>query len=397
MRKQKIVIFLTVLIDVLGLGLVVPIMPLYVEKFGASPFLIAAFFSIYSLFQFVASPVLGALSDKYGRRPVLIISLFGTAIGWFIFALANNMILLFIGRILDGITGGNISTAQSYLVDLSKTPKERTENLGLIGMAFGIGFIMGPAIGGVLSHFGITVPFLVAGLLALFNTIAAYFVLPETNLNKDHSRKVSYNPLKPIVNGMKNARLRVFLIAWLMFSMAITLQQSIFTLFINRQFGFNETVAGYLMTLVGVIVLINQGFLLRRVWLKRFAEPFLELASMAVMVVSFIGFSVGILWAFIAFLILFAFSHSVLRVVTNSQIVGMAEENKKGEVIGLTQGLMSLASIIMPLIGGFLFEINIHAPWILAAAIMLMTFIMVLIERRLVSRAKLSTEIPPTV
>lgn len=151
MKKQKIIIFLTVFIDVVGIGLVIPTLPLYVERYGATPLVAMTFFAVYAFCQFFGAPFLGSLSDRIGRRPVLIVSLLGTSLGWFMFALANSLPLLFLARIIDGITGGNISTAQSYLVDISRNDRERTENFGIIGASFGMGFILGPALGGVLT------------------------------------------------------------------------------------------------------------------------------------------------------------------------------------------------------------------------------------------------------
>lgn len=395
MNRQKIIILLTVFIDVVGIGLVLPTLPLYVERFGASPIVATVFFAVYALFQFFSAPILGAWSDKIGRRPVLIISLFGTAAGWFVFALANSLPLLFVGRIIDGITGGNISTAQSYLVDISKTPKERTENLGLIGASFGIGFILGPALGAALSGFGPSVPFWAAGIVTLLNSIAALFFLPESLHQKDAGRKISLNPFGPIWRGLMNKKLNLYLISWLLFSLAFTIFQSIFTLFTNRQFQFDAIHSGYLMALVGVIVAANQGFFLKRFWLKRFPEPLLEIAAMVVIIFIFIGFSVNNFAVFIFSLVVFAFTSSILRVVTNSQIAGAAPGNQKGEIIGIVQGLTSLAAIIIPPLCGYVFELNIVWPWYMASAIMFAAAVFTVVARKKIQKAALPVTAEP--
>jgi len=389
MNRQKLIILLTVFIDVVGIGLVIPTLPLYVEKFGATAFVATTFFAVYSLFQFFSAPLLGALSDKIGRRPVLIVSLFGTAIGWFVFALANSLPLLFLGRIIDGITGGNISTAQSYLVDISKTPKERTENLGLIGAAFGIGFILGPALGAALAGFDPTAPFWVAGIVSLLNSIAAVFFLPESLHKKDVTRKLSPNPFGPIWRGLTNPKLNLYLISWLLFSLAFTNLQTIFTLYTNRQFQFDAVHSGYLLALVGVIVAANQGFFLKRFWLKYFQEPLLEISAMVLMVFVFLGFSIDDFPVFIASLVLFAFSSSILRVVVNSQIAGAAPDNQKGEIIGIVQGLTSLAAIIIPPLSGYVFEYNIDGPWYMASAIMFIAVIFTYSGRKRIEKARM--------
>src|SRR5918996_3614694 len=180
-RSPLIVIFTTVFIDLVGFGIVIPVLPFYAEGtvFNATPRTVGLLFASYSVMQLIFSPILGGLSDKYGRRPVLFLSIIGTGIGFLMLGVADSLWMLFAGRILDGITGGNISTAQAYIADVT-TNEDRAKGMGLIGAAFGLGFIFGPAIGGILSRWGIHVPFLFAGALSLANAVLLYFVLPET-------------------------------------------------------------------------------------------------------------------------------------------------------------------------------------------------------------------------
>jgi multidrug resistance protein len=188
MQKQKLIIVFTVLVDVIGFGIVVPILPYYVTSFGASPIVVTLMFSSFSLCAFLSSPFLGALSDRIGRRPVLIVSIMSTAIGWFVFSSAHSIMFLFLGRIIDGCAAGNFTTAQSYLVDISKDEKERTSNLGLVGAAFGIGFMIGPMMGGLLGKVSPSFPFFIAGVLATINTISALFFLPETHHHRESAQ-----------------------------------------------------------------------------------------------------------------------------------------------------------------------------------------------------------------
>src|SRR5579862_3732043 len=159
MKREKLIIVFTVFVDVIGFGIVIPILPFYVSSFGASPVTITMMFASFSLCAFLSSPFLGALSDRIGRRPVLLISILSTAIGWIVFASANSIVFLFLGRIIDGCAAGNFTTAQSYLVDISRDEKERSANLGIIGATFGIAFIVGPLMGGVLSKVSHAFPF----------------------------------------------------------------------------------------------------------------------------------------------------------------------------------------------------------------------------------------------
>jgi MFS transporter, DHA1 family, tetracycline resistance protein len=185
------IIFVTVFIDLIGFGMVIPILPFYANQspFNATPFEIGVLFSIYSWMQFFFSPLLGRLSDKYGRRPILFISLLGSAIGYLVIGLAGTLPLVFLGRIISGITGANISTAQAYIADVT-TKENRAKGMGLFGAAFGLGFILGPAIAGVLSKYGVHVPFFFAAILSLTSASAVYFLLPES-LNRESRTDVT--------------------------------------------------------------------------------------------------------------------------------------------------------------------------------------------------------------
>src|SRR5882724_1852461 len=194
-RSSLLLIFTTVFIDLIGFGIVIPVLPIYAEKFHASPLTIGFLLASFSLFQFFATPVLGRLSDKYGRRPILFLSLAGTSVAFLTMGLATSLWLLFAARILDGITGGNISTAQAYIADIT-TPENRAKGLGMIGAAFGLGFIVGPALGGLLSDFSYTAPFFFASALAAANAILLYFRLPET-VKRDRSFTANAIARKP--------------------------------------------------------------------------------------------------------------------------------------------------------------------------------------------------------
>jgi MFS family permease len=214
LQKEKIIIVLTVLIDVLGLGIIIPVLPFYVKSFGASAFTLTLLFSVFSLFSFISGPFLGALSDRIGRRPVLIVSILSTAIGWFVFASAHAIWVLFLGRIIDGMAAGNLPIAQSYLVDIARDDKERTSNLGIIGAVFGIGFIIGPAIGAALSSMSHALPFFFVAGLASLNVIGAFFFLPETHKHLDKEKKMALNPLRPLTNAVRDKSLLSRYLAW---------------------------------------------------------------------------------------------------------------------------------------------------------------------------------------
>jgi DHA1 family tetracycline resistance protein-like MFS transporter len=367
MKKTKLIIVFTVLVDVIGFGIVIPILPFYATEMGASAAIVTFLFASYSLFAFFSSPLLGAVSDKIGRRPVLILSIASTAIGWFVFAGAPSILFLFLGRFIDGAAAGNFSIAQSYLVDISESEEERTVNLGLIGAMFGIGFMLGPVIGGVLAKISHSTPFWFAGGLASINAVMAYFFLPETNITRNTERRVNLNPLAPLQRAVRDTAVRPLYVTWIMFGLANITSQTVFSLFVSKEFGFDAFVTGLTFTGMGVIVAINQGFLLKRFWLKKFSEPVLEKIMLWALI---IGIGLFVTKSLILFLIATLFigtGQSVFRVVLTSQVAGTADPQSKGEKLGMLSSLMSMCMIIGPILSGPLFEINDAIPYYVAA------------------------------
>src|SRR5947209_9164086 len=247
-RSPLLVIFITVFIDLVGFGIVIPVLPFYAEgtKFGATPSQVGLLFASYSVMQLIFSPVLGRLSDKYGRRPVLLFSLLGTAAGFLVLGMAGALWMLFVGRIIDGISGGNISTAQAYIADIT-TPENRAKGMGMIGAAFGLGFTLGPAIGGILSKWdinalgyhipGISVPFIFAGCLAFANATLLYFTLPET-VTPDHPARASAatGRWSQFFAALKQSRLAFVLLIYFLFVTAFSIMTTSFALFTMYRF-----------------------------------------------------------------------------------------------------------------------------------------------------------------
>src|SRR6185436_12813150 len=276
-RSPLIVIFITVFIDLVGFGIVIPVLPYYAEgtRFGATPRSVGLLFASYSVMQLVFSPVLGRLSDRYGRRPVLLMSLLGTAFGFLILGFATTLAMLFLGRIIDGISGGNISTAQAYIADVT-TKENRAKGMGLIGAAFGLGFVFGPAIGGIMSRWGINVPFLFAGGLAFANAILLYFTLPET-VTADHPARISAaagRGWKQLLEALGKQQLAFVLTIYFLSIVAFSIMTASFSLFMMFRLGYDAFHNGWIFAFVGVISAIIQGGLIGRL-VKRFGEPWL--------------------------------------------------------------------------------------------------------------------------
>jgi DHA1 family tetracycline resistance protein-like MFS transporter len=354
-RSPLVVIFTTIFIDLLGFGIVIPVLPFYATgtHFNATPRMIGLLFASYSVMQLIFSPVLGRLSDKYGRRPVLLISIIGTGIGFLILGFATTLWMLFLGRILDGITGGNISTAQAYIADIT-TKEERAKGMGLLGAAFGLGFIFGPAIGGILSRWGIHVPFLFAASLCFANALLLYFTLPET-ITPDHPARVSAaggRGFAQLIDSLKQPRLGFVLTIYFLFIVAFSIMTTSFSLYTMFRFGYDAQHNGYLFAYVGIIAVIIQGGLIGRL-VRRFGELSLVIVGAlffagSLFAVPFVGPQTGGLLALLIGGGIFSLGNSLSTPALTSlasKSVGPADQ---GSVMGVVQSAGSLARAVGP-------------------------------------------------
>ena len=360
-RSPLLVIFTTVFIDLVGFGIVIPVLPFYAEGtiFNATPRTVGLLFASYSVMQLIFSPILGRLSDKYGRRPVLLISIIGTGIGFLILGFANTLWMLFAGRILDGITGGNISTAQAYIADVT-TKEERAKGMGLVGAAFGLGFIFGPAIGGILSRWGIHVPFFFAAGLCFANAILLYFTLPET-VTKDHPARVSAaggRGLSQLVRSLSQPRLGFVLTIYFLFIVAFSIMTTSFSLYTMFRFGYDAQHTGYLFAYVGIIAVIVQGGLIGKL-VKRFGElPLVIIGALcfafSLFAVPFVGPHTGGLLALLIGGGVFSLGNSLATPALTSLASKSAGPTEQGAVLGVTQSAASLARAVGPSIAAVL-------------------------------------------
>ena len=365
-RSPLIVIFTTVFIDLVGFGIVIPVLPFYAEgtAFNATPRTVGLLFASYSIMQLIFSPILGGLSDKHGRRPVLLLSIIGTGIGFLVLGSARNVLMLFIGRILDGITGGNISTAQAYIADIT-TEENRAKGMGLIGAAFGLGFIFGPAIGGILSQWGIHVPFFFAAALCFANATLLYFTLPET-VTADHPAKNSAargRGLGQVIASLKQPRLAFILVIYFLFIVAFSIMTTSFSLYTMFRFGYDATHTGYLFAYVGLIAVIIQGGLIGRL-VKRFGELPLVIVgalcfAISLFAVPFVGPAAGGLAALLVGGGVFSMGNSLATPALTSLASKSAGPAEQGAVLGVTQSTASLARAVGPSIAALLISSSI--------------------------------------
>lgn len=360
-NAKLIFIFVTILVDVIGLGIIIPVIPSLIENLTDTGIVGAARFGgwlmfSYAIMQFVFSPILGNLSDRFGRRPVLLFSLFGLGIDYLIHAYAPNIIWLFIGRILAGICGASFTTASAYIADIS-TPEKKAQNFGLVGAAFGVGFIIGPVMGGILSKWGVSVPFLAAAALTFVNVIYGYFFIPES-LSVENRRKFDIkraNPIGSLIQIKKYPMVAGLIISIFLLNIANHAIHSNWTFYTMFKFNWDETMVGYSLGVVGLLVAIVQGGLVR-VILSKFGEKrtiFLGITlwGIGMFLFSFASSS----WMMFAILVPYCFG-GVAGPAIQGAISNQIPNNEQGELQGALTSLVSLTSIIGPLLMTNLFS-----------------------------------------
>ncbi|EFO79314.1 major facilitator superfamily MFS_1 [Oscillochloris trichoides DG-6] len=388
-RSPLIFIFLTVFIDLLSVGIVVPLLPYYVKLIEQADtswitsnraLIVGALAASYALFQFLFSPVLGALSDRFGRRPVLLISLAGTGISYIIFGIADQLLplgigvvlsVLFFARIMDGITGANISTAQAYIADVTK-PEDRAKGLGLIGAAFGMGFMLGPAIGGLLSTISLSTPAFVAAALTFANVIFGFFRLPES-LPVERRTQVPFrkmNPISRLQGVVQNTDIRPLLLGALLVNFAFAGLQNNFAVFSDIRFGLGPTENAFMFAFIGLMAVLMQGFLLRKL-LPRFGEPRLAVMGLGLMTFGFAMIAAApAAWMLYPALGVLAAGSGMATPSITSMISRSVAPEAQGSILGGVQSFNSLMMVAGPLFAGTIFDlIGPAAPYVSGALI----------------------------
>jgi len=387
-------IFITLLIDIVGLGIILPVLPKLIQQLTGSGMSEASRYGgwmmfAYAAMQFLFAPVIGGLSDRYGRRPILLVSLFGFGANYLLMALSNHIIWLFIGRMLAGIAGASITTATAYIADVSP-PEKKAQNFGLIGMAFGIGFILGPVLGGIMGQFGTRWPFYTAAVLGFLNTLFGWFFLPES-LKPELRRAFQWKRANPIGSFRalnRHMSIRGLALALGLVYIAIQSVQSTWSFYTMYRFGWSEAMVGYSLGVAGLLVALVQGGLIRIV------TP--RLGSR---ISAFIGLS-----CYATGLLLIAFSNAgwmmfacqfvyCMGGLTGPSIQGIMSNTvpatEQGELQGLLAGLVSLSAIIGPPMMSNLFSYfsGANAPVYFPGAAFLTGGVLVIISIMIVRRA----------
>ena len=361
------IVFTTVLIDLIGFGIVIPLMPLYAERFGASPTQIGLLTASYAFMQFLFAPVWGRVSDRIGRRPVILASLVGTAIASLVFGLADALWLLFAARIVDGISGASYAAAQAYVADVT-TPEERAHGMGMIGAAFGLGFVVGPALGALFAAIDPRVPFFVAAGLAAANFALAWSRLPESR--RPDSAPTTYSRVALLRASLASRVLAP--LVWLSFvgTFGFVAMEATFALLGERRYGFGLEEIGLVFTYIGVVAAIVQGGVVRRV-VRRFGEwPVLQVGLVTTGVALALLAVTYSTWALFPVLFLLAAGSGLVFPTVTALVSQRAPAGDQGGVLGLMASTGGLARMTSPVAATLLFEyVGESAPYVLGAVL----------------------------
>jgi DHA1 family tetracycline resistance protein-like MFS transporter len=371
--RPLFVIFLTIFVNLIGFGIIIPLLPFYAETFGASPIVIGLLFAVFSICQLAAAPALGELSDRRGRRPVLIFSLAGTVVSFVMLALAHSLTMLFLARIVDGLSGGNISTARAYVADVTG-PKDRARAYGLIGAAFGLGFILGPALSGALVNVSYTAPIWAAAIITLAATGVAWLWLPET-VHRAHAG--TGNPFRFLPALVRRAGLRRMLAIDFVYWFAFAIFQTTFALFAARRFGFDASQTGYVFSAFGLLGALVQAVCIRPV-ARRLGDKRTFVVGLCATMAGLVAAALApsVVWLYVALVPLalgIGFGHPTMA----SLVSRAAHGDEQGRVQGAASALESLGRTVGPVWGNAsLQHLGDATPYLSAAGLLAMTLLM---------------------
>jgi DHA1 family tetracycline resistance protein-like MFS transporter len=371
--RPLLIIFLTIFVNLVGFGIIIPLLPFYAETFGASPLAIGLLFAVYSACQLVAAPALGDLSDKYGRRPVLIFSLVGTVVSFVMMAMAHSIAMLFAARIVDGLSGGNISTARAYVADVTE-PKDRAKAYGLIGAAFGMGFIMGPALSGLLAKYSYSAPIWAAAAVTLLATLMAWFWLPETVHRASAGTGM---PFRSLAEMMQRPGLRRMLWIDFIYWFAFAVFQTTFALFVARRFGFDVSTTGYFFAAFGVLGAVIQGGMIRPI-VHRMGDKQTFIAGLVCSAVGLVAATLAhsVAWFTLA-LVPLALGMGFGHPTVSSLVSRAGRSDEQGRVQGAAGAMESLGRALGPVWGNTaLARYGDGTPYVSAAVCLVLTLVL---------------------
>jgi multidrug resistance protein len=382
-RSPLLLMALTILIDFTGFGLVIPLLPFWAERLGANALEVGLIITIYALAQLLFTPVLGALSDRYGRRPIIVVSLVIEAVSLLLTALAGSLPMLFLARFIGGLGASNIGSAQAVVADVT-TAKDRAKGMGMIGAAIGLGFVIGPAVGGVLAPRGQTLPFWIAAGVALVNALLVLFFLPETRKRKAFQEAAPgrQRALSILFSGWRNAvrhpSVLGLVLVNLLYTIAFTGMETIFPLFTQHTFGWGTSQNGYLFTYIGFIIVIMQGGLVGQL-VKRWRESRVLVAGLLLMTIGLISLAFSTRFALLLVTTgLLSIGDGAVTPTVSTLLSFASPAEIQGEMLGLSQGVGGLGRIIGPLTAGTLYAFSASTPFIAGGILVLLAALVAL-------------------
>jgi len=378
-RRNISILFATLVIIMMGFGMIIPIMPFYVEHFGATGRDLGLLIAIYSMMQFIFAPIWGKQSDRFGRKPILLIGIFGNALSLLLFGLAPNLWMLFVARALSGIlSSATLPTAMAYVGD-STSDEERSGGMGLMGAAMGLGMVIGPGIGGWFAEYSLSLPFFMAAGLSLFTLVLVWAVLPESlalEVRQNHGRYSFARQMQEMWQALFGPIGFLLVLAFVV-SFGLTAFEGVFGLYALHKFEYGPKEVGTILTMIGLISAIAQGAFTGRLS-KRFGETLLIRASLLGSAIGFVlmllANSTLTIYLTVGF---FVISNAMLR-PTVSSLTSQRAEGGQGTAMGLNNAFMSLGRIVGPIWAGSLFDVNIGFPYLSGAIVMLIGFFMTL-------------------
>lgn len=386
-RSPLLVLFVTIFIDLMGFGIIIPILPIFATQLGANGFMVGVIAMAYSLFQFFFAPFWGNLSDRLGRRPILLASILIMAGSYVLFAHANTLFLLLLSRVLAGVGAANISAAQAYISDVSK-PEERVKNFGIIGAAFGLGFIIGPMIGGIIKEaYGVLWVGYFAATMSLINFILAYVLLRESLTEKTANKPLFVNPLTSVMRGFKTPGIQLVLLLNFIFLLAFSKMQITATLLWNEHFHLNVKEIGYVFAYIGLMATLIQGTLLGRLnrWLgeKKLLVSGTVFTGVGLLALPFVPPALFIPFELIAITCL-SIGSAFLNPTMSTAVSKLSDGKSQGMALGNLQAAGSLARTFGPLAGGALYDYHYGSPYVVGFILMMIcTGIAVKVSKRL--------------
>jgi DHA1 family tetracycline resistance protein-like MFS transporter len=386
-NKPFLFILFTGFLAVLGIGLIIPVIPFIIAKYvgennnGAIAFYVGLLTALYSLCQFFAAPVLGALSDRYGRRPILLLCLLGSAIGYILFGIGGSLTILFIGRIIDGLTGGDIATAMAYIADVTE-PHERGKYFGVVGAMVGFGFILGPSVGGLVSHISLSAPLYLAAGLTLLNMLYGYFILPESLAKKHRTADFSLHHLNPFTQLryiFENPFLKSLMLIGFFYFFAFAQLQAISSVFFKDVLGWNPGNIGLYFLVLGVGDMFTQGYLSGKLLTKFGAAKLVSagflLTALAYSVNAILPVFQMVFLAYV-YIIIYALGSGLFEPSFGGLVSGSVGPKEQGRVQGASQSMQSITRIIGPIFAAFLYQFSPSLPWVTCVILSLIGVVM---------------------